>query len=84
MVRAVADNQDPRTIILFDGNENIINHFYKVPYPFTNGRINSPEYSRQNVANVLPCQRRIAALNTIKYNLRRHPPISNMLAQKVV
>ncbi|CAF4857282.1 unnamed protein product [Rotaria sp. Silwood1] len=57
LVRAVVNNRDPGTTKLFDENEGVIDHFYKVSCPFFNGRINSTQYSRQNVENV-PCQRR--------------------------
>ncbi|CAF1208686.1 unnamed protein product [Rotaria sp. Silwood1] len=40
LMRAVADNKDSKTTKLFDGIENVIDHCYKVPGPFTNVLVN--------------------------------------------
>ncbi|CAF5105245.1 unnamed protein product [Rotaria sp. Silwood1] len=83
LVRAIVDDQDPRKTKLFDRNENVINHFYKVPCPFFYEQINSSEYTRQNIATV-PCQLRLVTLHNFKQHLRLNHKISNLLAQKLV
>ncbi|CAF3158205.1 unnamed protein product, partial [Rotaria sp. Silwood2] len=83
LVRAVADNKDPRKTKLFDENENVIDHFYKVACPFFHGRINSLKSSQQNVM-VSPCQRRLIAFNRLTYHLRHSHKISKSSAQKIV
>ncbi|CAF4734529.1 unnamed protein product [Rotaria sp. Silwood1] len=83
LVRAVVNNRDPGTTKLFDENEDVIDHFYKVSCPFFNGRINSTQYSRQNVENV-PCQRRSLPLRALKKHLQLYHKISKPLAQKLV
>ncbi|CAF3263194.1 unnamed protein product, partial [Rotaria sp. Silwood2] len=83
LVRAAADNQDSRITKLCDGNENVLNPCSKVPCPFSSGRINLSEYTRENVVNV-PGQRRLVPLNIFKGHLQFHHKISNSLAQKSV
>ncbi|CAF3833672.1 unnamed protein product [Rotaria sp. Silwood1] len=78
LVRAVVNNRDPGTTKLFDENEGVIDHFYKVSCPFFNGRINSTQYSRQNVENV-PCQRRSLPLRALKKHLQLYHKISKPL-----
>ncbi|CAF3902796.1 unnamed protein product [Rotaria sp. Silwood1] len=58
LVQAIADDKDPKTTKLFDGSEDVIDHFYQIPCPFINGRLDFPEYTRKFVSNV-PCPRRI-------------------------
>ncbi|CAF3696042.1 unnamed protein product [Rotaria sp. Silwood1] len=83
LVRAVVDDQDPRITKLFDGSENVINHFYKIPCPICCGQINSSEYTRQNIVTV-PCQPRLVPLHNFKQHLQHSHKISNSLAQKLV
>ncbi|CAF4087448.1 unnamed protein product [Rotaria sp. Silwood2] len=83
LVRAVVDDQDPRITELFDGNENVIDEFHKVPCPFFYGQINSSEYTLQNIVTA-PCQHRLVTLHNFKQHLRLNHKISNSLAQKLV
>ncbi|CAF1226409.1 unnamed protein product [Rotaria sordida] len=83
LIRAVADNQDPRITKLFNESEDVIDHFYKVLCPFFKGRINSPEYRQKNIANI-PCSRRIILFNALNHHLRFHHKISKTLAKKLV
>ncbi|CAF1106897.1 unnamed protein product [Rotaria sp. Silwood1] len=83
LVRAVVGDQDPSTTKLFDGNENVINHFYKVPCPICCGQINSSEYTRKNIVTV-PRQPRFIVLHQLKKHLRRNHKVSNLLANKLV
>ncbi|CAF1384125.1 unnamed protein product [Rotaria sordida] len=83
LVRAVVDGQDPKITKLFDENENVINHFYKVPCPICCGQINSSEYNGQNRVTVT-CQPRFIILQQLKQHLRRNHKISNLLANKLV
>jgi hypothetical protein len=39
LIKALENNLDPKTTKLFDSNEDIINHLYKIKCPFTNGII---------------------------------------------
>ncbi|CAF0971488.1 unnamed protein product [Rotaria sordida] len=83
LIRAVADNQDPKITELFDGNEDVIDHFYRVQCPFTNGRVHLPGYSLQSISNV-PCRRHLVPLNALKYHLRKYHHASQALAQKLL
>ncbi|CAF3809695.1 unnamed protein product [Rotaria sordida] len=83
LVQAIADNQDSRITKLFNENEDVIDHFYKVPCPFFYGRVNSIEYTQRNVT-IPSCQRRLVALYKLKRHLRINHKISNSSAQKLV
>jgi len=83
LVRAIADNQDPRKTKLFDGNENVIDHFYKVPCPFFYERINSLKDSQRNIS-VPPCRRRLVALYKLTRHLQLNHKLSNSSAKKIV
>ncbi|CAF5113638.1 unnamed protein product, partial [Rotaria sp. Silwood1] len=49
LIRAVADHKDSRITKLFDENEDVINHSYKVSCPFFHGQVNSLKYNGENV-----------------------------------
>ncbi|CAF4100485.1 unnamed protein product [Rotaria sp. Silwood2] len=83
LIRAVADNQDPWITKLFDENENVIDHFYKVSCPLFNEQINSLRSTRQNVVTV-PCRCRLIPLKSLKRHLLLNHKVSNPLAQKLV
>ncbi|CAF3180150.1 unnamed protein product, partial [Rotaria sp. Silwood2] len=83
LVRAVADNQDPRITKLFDEKEDVIDHFYKVPCPFFYGQVNSLKDSQRNVT-IPPCRRRLVALYKLERHLQLNHKISNSWAQKLV
>ncbi|CAF3849650.1 unnamed protein product [Rotaria sp. Silwood1] len=83
LVQAIADDKDPKTTKLFDGSEDVIDHFYQIPCPFINGRLNFPEYARKYVSNV-PCPRRILQIKKLKHHLRRYHQVSEMFAQELV
>jgi hypothetical protein len=83
LVRAIVGNQDPRKTKLFDENENVINHSYKVPCPFYSGERNSLKHSRRNVS-IPPCQYRLIAFHRLTYHLQFTHKISKSLTQKLV
>ncbi|CAF1429520.1 unnamed protein product [Rotaria sp. Silwood1] len=83
LVQAIADDKDPKTTKLFDGSEDVIDHFYQIPCPFINGRLDFPEYTRKFVSNV-PCPRRILPIKKLKHHLRRYHQVSEMFAQELV
>ncbi|CAF3661073.1 unnamed protein product [Rotaria sp. Silwood1] len=83
LVRAVADHKESRITKLFDENEDVIDHFYKVPCPFFHGRVNSLKYNGQNIT-ISPCQRRFVTFHKLTYHLRLTHKISKPLAQKLV
>ncbi|CAF3853575.1 unnamed protein product, partial [Rotaria sp. Silwood1] len=82
LVRAFADHKDSRIIKLFDENEDVIDHFYKIPCPFYQ-RIKSLKYNGQNLT-ISPCQRRYVAFYRLARHLRLNHKISNSLTQKLV
>ncbi|CAF4938687.1 unnamed protein product, partial [Rotaria sp. Silwood2] len=55
LAQAVINNQDPRITKLVDKNDDVIDHLYRVPYLFTNGRINFPGCDQPIESNV-PCR----------------------------
>ncbi|CAF1075713.1 unnamed protein product [Rotaria sordida] len=83
LIQAVANNQDPTITKLFDENENVIDHFYKVSCPFLNRRINSTRYVGQNVITV-PCRCRAIPLMSLKRHLLCNHKISSRLAKRLV
>ncbi|CAF1402448.1 unnamed protein product [Rotaria sp. Silwood1] len=82
LVRAFADHKDSRIIKLFDENEDVIDHFYKIPCPFYQ-RVKSLKYNGQNIT-IPPCQRRYVAFYQLARHLRLNHKISNSLTQKLV
>ncbi|CAF1141039.1 unnamed protein product [Rotaria sordida] len=83
LIQAIAENKDPRITKLFDKNEDVIDHSYKISCPFFHGRVNSLKYNGQNVT-IPPCQRRFIVFHKLAYHLRHGHKISNELAQKLV
>ncbi|CAF1358880.1 unnamed protein product [Rotaria sordida] len=83
LVRAVANHKDSRITKLFDENEDVINHFYKVSCPFFRKRVNSLKYNGQNVT-IPSCRRRSITLYRLECHLRFTHKISKSLAQKLV
>ncbi|CAF4137149.1 unnamed protein product [Rotaria sp. Silwood2] len=83
LVRAVVERQDPRITKLFNKNENVINHFYKVPCPICCGQINSSEYNERNGVTVT-CKPRFIILHQLKQHLQRDHKVSSLLANKLV
>ncbi|CAF4419951.1 unnamed protein product [Rotaria sp. Silwood2] len=83
LAEAVDDNQNPRLLKLFDENEDVIDHFIKVPCPFFYERINSSEYTRRNAA-IPSCRHRLVELNKLKRHLRLYHNISTSLARNIV
>ncbi|CAF5003370.1 unnamed protein product, partial [Rotaria sp. Silwood1] len=83
LVQAIVNNEDPHIIKLFNENEDVLDHFYKVQCPFVYENINTLNYSQQKV-NILPCQHRLVVLYKLKHHLRVTHKISNSLAQKLV
>ena len=73
LIQAITDNRDPRKTKLFDGNENIIDHFSKVPCPFFSGNVTIP-----------PCKLRLVSLRKLKFHLRVTHKTSKSSAQKIV
>ncbi|CAF1327633.1 unnamed protein product [Rotaria sordida] len=82
LVQAIANNQDPHITKLFNENEDVLDHFYKVQCPFVYGNVNTLNNSRRKV-NILPCQHRLVVLYKLKHHLRATHKISNSLAQKL-
>ncbi|CAF3647684.1 unnamed protein product [Rotaria sordida] len=83
LIQAIAENKDPRITKLFDKNEDVIDHFYKISCPFFHGRVNSLKYSGQNVT-ISPCQRPFIVFHKLAYHLQHGHKISKELAQKLV
>ncbi|CAF1294558.1 unnamed protein product [Rotaria sordida] len=83
LIQAIISNQDPMITKLFNENENVIDQFYNVLCPFSNGQINLPENSQHRGTHI-PCRRRIIPLNVLECHLQYHHNISNLLAQKLV
>ncbi|CAF1122144.1 unnamed protein product [Rotaria sordida] len=83
LARAVADNQDPMITKLFDENEDVIDHFYKLPCPFRDGHTQLPGYNQKNILNV-PCRFHAIPLNTLKYHLRHYHHVSNRISQELI
>jgi len=69
LIKALKDNLDPKTIILFDSNEDIIDPLY---------RLKKKQFSN------IPCQCRPIALPDLKSHLKHHHRLSNSLAKKLV
>ncbi|CAF3843669.1 unnamed protein product [Rotaria sp. Silwood1] len=83
LIRAVADHKDSRITKLFDENEDVINHSYKVSCPFFHGQVNSLKYNGENVI-IPPCQRRFVTFHKLAYHLRLSHKISESLARQIV
>ncbi|CAF1213137.1 unnamed protein product [Rotaria sordida] len=54
LVQAIANNQDPHITKLFNENEDVLDHFYKVQCPFVYGNVNTLNYSRQKTSQFCP------------------------------
>ncbi|CAF3847814.1 unnamed protein product [Rotaria sordida] len=83
LARAVANNQDPMITKLFDENEDVIDHFYKLPCPFRDEHTQLPGYNQKNILNV-PCRFHAIPLNTLKYHLRHYHHVSNRISQELI
>ncbi|CAF1429737.1 unnamed protein product [Rotaria sordida] len=83
LIQAIADHKDSRMTKLFDENEDVINHFYKVSCPFSHGQVNSLKHNGQNVI-ISPCQYRSITFHKLAYHLRLSHKISKSLAEKLV
>ncbi|CAF2695277.1 unnamed protein product [Rotaria sp. Silwood2] len=83
LIRAIDDHKDSIITKLFDENEDVINHSYKVPCPFFHGQVNSLKYNGKNIT-IPPCQRHFVTFHTLAYHLRLSHKISKPLARKLV
>ncbi|CAF3635201.1 unnamed protein product [Rotaria sp. Silwood1] len=83
LIRAVADHKDSRITKLFDENEDVINHSYKVSCPFFHGQVNSIKYNGENIT-IPSCQRRFVTFHRLAYHLRFNHKISEPLVRKLV
>ncbi|CAF3738670.1 unnamed protein product [Rotaria sp. Silwood1] len=83
LIEAVTNNQDPRTTKLFNEYEIVLDHFYHVPCPFSNGRLDLSEYNQTYLKNI-PCSRHRLRFDELKFHLRRHYNVCNGYAQKLI
>jgi hypothetical protein len=84
LVKAIATNQDPKTTKIFDENEDIINHFYRVPCPFNDGLINLSEFNKKINISRVPCRFQSIIFHGLKFHLKRYHHISDEVAQTLV
>ncbi|CAF3390816.1 unnamed protein product [Rotaria sp. Silwood1] len=83
LVGAIVKNKDPMITKLFDENEDVINHFYKISCPFHNGMINLFGCNKKTISHV-PCRFRSVIFSTLKFHLKQYHHLSGELAQALV
>ncbi|CAF3883198.1 unnamed protein product [Rotaria sp. Silwood1] len=54
LVQAIVNNEDPHIIKLFNENEDVLDHFYKVQCPFVYENIHTLNYSQQKTSQFFP------------------------------
>jgi hypothetical protein len=80
LVEAISNQQDSKTTNLFDENEDIINHFYRIPCSFKHRTINLPGYNKRNISRV-PCRCQSIIFHNLKCHLKHYHHISDDLAR---
>ncbi|CAF1226178.1 unnamed protein product [Rotaria sordida] len=80
LTRAVIKNQDLRITKLFDENDDVIDHLYRVPCPLTDGRINLRGYDQPIESNI-PCRHHKIPFSALKSHFRHYHHVSDAFAQ---
>ncbi|CAF2376383.1 unnamed protein product [Rotaria sp. Silwood2] len=83
LVQAIVKNKDPMITKLFEDNEDVINHFYRISCPFRDGMINLFGCNKKTVSHV-PCGFRSVVFSTLKFHLKHYHNVSGELAQTLV
>ncbi len=82
LVVAIAKEHDPKTMKMFDENEEIINHSYKVTCPFNKGMINLFGYKAKILR--VPCGYQPIIFTALNCHLKRYHHVPADLAQTLV
>ncbi len=82
LVEAIAKKQNPRTTKLFDNNEDIIDHSYRIECPFRKGIHYLFDSHKKTSIRRVPCHCLPIPGRALKHHLKRYHNLSEDLATK--
>jgi hypothetical protein len=83
LIEAIAKNQDPMTTKLFDDNDDIINHSYRIECPFRKGIIHLFDCDKKKNIIQVPCKRQSIIAGSLRSHLKYSHHLSKTLATKL-
>ena len=82
LVEAIINEQDLITTKLFNDDEDIIDHFHKIPCPFNDGTMNLLGYNSKKILRV-PCPTESIVHYKLKTHLKTYHKLPASIAQIV-
>ncbi|CAF4080345.1 unnamed protein product [Adineta steineri] len=83
LLRAISNNEDPKTTKLFNENEDVINHLYKMPCPFSKKMTHLIRCPKKNIKRV-PCTYILSRNTSLNWHLQYYHGASSSLARELV
>ncbi|CAF3668035.1 unnamed protein product [Adineta steineri] len=83
LLKAISNNEDPKTTKLFDKNEDVINHLWKIPCPFSKNMINLFQYATKDIKRT-SCHRLDMTPYALNTHLQYYHHVTESVAQTLV
>ncbi|CAF1146684.1 unnamed protein product [Adineta steineri] len=83
LLKAISNNEDPKTTKLFDKNEDVINHLWKIPCPFSKNMINLFQYATKDIKRA-SCHRLDMTPYALNTHLQYYHHVPDSVAQTLV
>ncbi|CAF1064999.1 unnamed protein product [Adineta steineri] len=83
LLKAISNNEDPKTTKLFSENEHVINHLCKIPCPFNKNMVHLFQYATTNIKGA-PCQRSEMTPYVLNSHLQYYHHVTDSVARTLV
>ncbi|CAF1249615.1 unnamed protein product [Adineta steineri] len=83
LLEAISNNDDPKTTKIFYENEDVINHLYKIPCPFSKDIIHLFRGSTKNI-HKLPCHYLRMPAYALRHHLQYYHHVTPSVARKLI
>ncbi|CAF1146659.1 unnamed protein product [Adineta steineri] len=83
LVRAISNNEDPKTTKLFDESEDVNNHLRKISCPLSKDMIHSFRDSAEDI-DIVPCHRSEITIDLLFWHLKSYHYVTDNVARKLI